>query len=417
MSLLRALLAVLVVGVATAASTPPAGEGGLPPGWLPVAKLDAATGWGDVRKIDDRIQLYLPDGVPAVRGVFVCYVFHSGDPRELARLWRFALVTVPTQFEYDLGYYDKRNPRGVAGLPKGDMSVLLRYLEAAARETSRPELAVAPIVGWLGQNGSVMCADLFKRAPDRVIAWTDAWYGAWSKHPEMIARVPVASAWELKEGERAGERAKAGNVAGKPTPAPDLRCFATTYGFGHGIFSKWNFFMAFLDRCIALRLPETMPPPGKPVPLRPAVREKGWVGDYNEISEAVAMAPFAEAKGMVAPIWLPDAYGAWMWRAYHSAKPDLRITGPVVAYRKGGGSNCGLGYGALRAGPQRVSAEVPAGYTSVEFRSGDRVLGSVTAAPWHVDAQLDRGLHALIAVGTGAGGKLTVSQPALVVVE
>ena len=65
-----------------------------PPGWVPVNHLTKEPNWSDFRKIDDRIHLYLPSKKP-VRGVFACFVFHSGDPRELADLWNFALVMVP----------------------------------------------------------------------------------------------------------------------------------------------------------------------------------------------------------------------------------------------------------------------------------------------------------------------------------
>ncbi|MFP6906605.1 MAG: hypothetical protein VCG02_15395 [Verrucomicrobiota bacterium] len=64
-----------------------------PPGWLPLSELDDQPTWSEVREIKDRIHLYLPDGDKPVRGVFACFVFHSGDPRELADLWNFALVT------------------------------------------------------------------------------------------------------------------------------------------------------------------------------------------------------------------------------------------------------------------------------------------------------------------------------------
>lgn len=393
----------------------------LPPGWLPVSRLDDKPTWAEFRKINDKVHLYLPSGVDNVRGVFACYVFHSADPREVARLWRFALVTVPWPFEYDLGHNDKRNGRYKLGHPVGDMSVLLRYLEGAAKETSHPELAVAPIVGWLGQNGAKLCSDLCKRAPERVLAWGDAWYHDWPKHPELIAKVPVASAWEFNAKEREAERAKvAPTVAGKPTPARDLRCYATTYSFPHGIYSKFNFFVAFLDRCIQLRLPAEPPPPGQPTKLRPVEIEKGWVGDYNEVSQWNAIAPYAEAKGMVAPVWMPDAYAAWMWRAYHSAKPDLRLTRPIVEYRKGVGPEGGLGYGGqVKAGTHLTfAAETNGPYVKIEFHDGDRIVGEASAAPWQIEGvKLDRRLHALFAVGVTAEGKRQASRAAFLVVE
>jgi hypothetical protein len=408
--------------VRTAPATAPAD---LPPGWLPVHRLDDAPAYADFRKVDDRVHLDLPPGVDTVRGVFVCYVFHSSDPRELARLWRFALVTVPTPFEYDLGYHDKRNARSKLGHPLGDTSVLLRYLDAAARETNHPELAVAPIVGWVGQNGARICADLYKRAPDRVLAWADAWYKDWPNYPDLIAHVPVASAWEYGKKEREAEATAAGPVPpDKPTPPADLRCYASTYGFPHGIYSKYGFFVAYLDRCIALRLPAETPPAGQPVKLRPVDLKAGWAGDYLPVGQWNPIAPYAEAKGMAAPQWMPDAYAAWTWRAYHSANPDLKITGPVLEYRKKdgkwGGPECGLGYGnVVKPGtPLAFSAEVAGAYARVEFHDGDRVVGTASAAPWTVEnVKLDRGLHALFAVGVTADGKRTASRPGFLVVD
>jgi len=405
------------------AARPAADEKDFPPGWMPVARLEAGTEWGEIRKIDDRIHLYLPPDVEAVRGVFVCFVFHSADPRELARLWKFALVTVPWPFEYDLGKNDKRNGRFKLGHPVGNMSFVLRYLEVSAKETKHPELATVPIVGWLGQNGSGLCNDLYSRAPGRVLAWADSWYHAWPKFPELISNVPVASAWEFTgkdEKERREMRdQRLDSVKGKPSPAPDLRGYASTYGFPHGIYSKFNYFMAFMDRCILLRMPDTMPPPGQPVTLKPVVREKGWVGDFNEVSEWNAIAPLPDASGMVEPTWLPDEYSAWMWRSYHSAKPDIKLTGPAVEYRKGGAKECGLGYGGTVAAgsPLRFSAEGGT-YSRVEFHDGDRIVGTAESAPWQVEGvKLDRGLHALFVVGVTAEGQRRASRPAFLIVE
>lgn len=415
-----------IVVLILATGSPCAQAQDLPPGWLPVRRLDDQPSWAEVRKIQDKVHLYLPPNVDNVRGIFVCYVFHSQDPRELARLWRFALVTVPFPFEYDLGHNDKRNGRYKLGHPVGNMGTLLEFLNVAAKETKHPELAVAPLVGWLGQNGSHLGADLFKRAPDRIVAWTDSFPNTLAQYPEFTAKVPFAYAWEFTPQDakdREAEREKtAPKVKGQATPAPDLRCRANTYGFGHGIYSKWTFFMLFLDRLIALRVPETPPPPGQKTVLRPVDRQKAWVGDYNPVGEWNPIAPLAEAKGMVSPVWLPDAYCAWGWRAYHSAKPDIKLTAPVVEYRGKGPErkDCGLGFdNIMKAGaPLAFAAETRGDYAKIEFRSGDRILGVAEKTPYRLEGiRLERGLHALFAVGVTSAGERKASRAAFLVVD
>ena len=402
----------------------------LPPGWLPVNRLDDKTPWADVRQIEDKVQLYLPRGDKPVRGIFLCVVFHSGDPREVAHLWDFALVTIPWEILWDVGLPDKRSKRPTkTKLPMGDMAVILRYLEEAARETKHPELAVAPIVGWMMQGGNHHVSDLYKRAPDRIIAFVDSFENQLLKHAEILDKVPYAIAWEF--GGKTGEKFRLAErdsilpkVKDKPTPPSYLLCKANTYGFPHGIYSKWNFFMLFLHRLIMLRLPDDLPPPGQPTKLKAIRKEDGWVGDFNPVSEWNPIAPYAQAKGMVTPIWLPDEYTAWSWRSYHSANPDLKLTAPVIEYHgpKQGKDRkaCGLGYGnVMKAGtPLTFAAETSAAYAKIEFHDGDKIVGTAEKAPWRIEnIRLERGLHALFAVGVTQSGERKASRAAFLVIE
>lgn len=394
-----------------------------PPGWLPVSKLDRQPTWKEFRAIDDKVHLYFPQAEKPVRGIFVCYVFHSSDPRELADLWNFALVTIPWPFEYDLGVNDKRNGRFNLGHPVGNMDLLLQYLSHAAKETNHPELATVPIVGWLGQNGSHLCADLHKRAPERVLAWSDSFPNRLRQYPELTKAIPFPFAWEISKNElRSRTRAPKENEG----PLDDLSCRANTYGFEHGIYSKYNFFAAYLDRCIQARMPDVMPAPGQPVKLKPVHRDNGWLGDFDPISEwnPIFVANSAEAKGLKYPCWLPDEYAAWMWRSYHSAQPDLKLTAPVIEYSKNdgkwGGPQCGLGYGGyLTAGqPLDFTAAASDDYAKIEFRSGNVVLGGATTTPWKLAAiKLKPGLHALFVVGIRADGSRVASRPAFAIVK
>jgi len=395
-----------------------------PPGWLPLSMLDDKPTWSEVREIKDRIHLYLPDDDKPVRGVFACFVFHSGDPRELSDLWNFALVTVPWPFEYDLGVNDKRNGRYKEGHASQDMGLLLRYLEHAAKKLNRPELSKVPLVGWLGQNGSRLCADLFERAPERVLAWSDSFPNRLRQYPELTAKVPFSFAWEVSKADlRSGTR----TYKKDPNPPADLSCRATTYGHGHGIYSKFNFFMFYLDRCIRARMPDKMPAPGQPVKLKPALRENGWVGDFDPIGSWNPIAPAKEGKLKDAkyPVWLPDEYAAWSWRAYHSSCTDLKITGPRHPYSKiegkwGGNGACGLGYGGYLSAKEEhvLSASVKGDYEKVLFHDGNKALGEASGPAWTLPARkLQPGLRVLFAVGVKADGSRAASKPAMVIVK
>ena len=80
------------------------------------------------------------------------------------------------------------------------------------------------------------------------------------------------------------------------------------------------------------------------------------------------------------PSWLPDKYAAAMWRSYHSANPGLKLTAPVIEYRKKdgkwGGPECGLGYGGqLRASePVVFSASANPASSGARLTAGRRHL-------------------------------------------
>jgi hypothetical protein len=162
------------------------------------------------------------------------------------------------------------------------------------------------------------------------------------------------------------------------------------------------------------------------VKLKPVSRDAGWVGDFDPIGEwnPILKANDPAAESLKYPCWFPDEYAAWMWRSYHSAQPDIKLTGPVVEYAKfndkWGGPQCGLGYGGYLSAndPQRFTATAMGDYDQVEFRSGDQLLGTAKAQPWEVEGvKLTPGLHALFAVGVRKTGERVASRPAFVIVR
>lgn len=391
-----------------------------PPGWLPVQRLDANIPWDDDEPpFTDKVQIHLPSEKP-VRGVFVCFVFHSADPREVADAWNFALVTITRNTIKDLGIRDRKTGKRTLGYKDQGMGLVLKYLEHAAKDTGHAELTTVPIVGWLGQAGGHYCKDLHQRVPERVLAWADSFGGELRKYPELTRKVPFAFAWEVHKQDLKSRKRRPPK---KGVPPQDLACAASTYGFPHGIYSKFNYFMVYLDRCIKLRLPQEMPPAGQPVKLKPVAFKDGWVGDFQPISEwnPIAKASDKKAEAFEHPSWLPDAYAAGMWRSYHSAAPDIRMTEPIIPYgRTKRGPKMGLGYGGFLPvdKPQTLEAATTGDYSKVEFYDGDKLLGTADSAPWVIDGvKFEAGLHAIYAVGITSDGQHTASHPAIAVAK
>ena len=174
-------------------------------------------------------------------------------------------------------------------------------------------------------------------------------------------------------------------------------------------------------------MPDKMPDPGQPVKLKPALRENGWVGDFDPIGSWNPIAPAKEGKLKEAkyPVWFPDEYAAWSWRAYHSSCTDLKITGPRHPYSKidgkwGGNGACGLGYGGYLSASEThvLSAIVKEGYEKVLFHDGNKVLGETKGPLWALPPRkLQPGLRVLFAVGIKADGSRSASRPAMVIVK
>ena len=132
-----------------------------------------------------------------------------------------------------------------------------------------------------------------------------------------------------------------------------------------------------------------------------------------------------KAKEAKYPVWFPDEYAAWSWRAYHSSCTDLKITGPKHPYSKidgkwGGNGACGLGYGGYLSAKEEhiLSANVKGDYEKIRFHDGNQLLGEASGPEWSLPPlKLQPGLRVLFAVGVKADGSHSASRPAMVIVK
>ncbi len=102
---------------------------------------------------------------------------------------------------------------------------------------------------------------------------------------------------------------------------------------------------------------------------------------------------------------------------FDESQSALRAAGAAIGSQ--GDSRCRCPFTHRRSPtPLRFAAETSGNYEKVEFHDGHRIVGTATKAPWQVEGvKLDRGLHALFAVGVTAEGTRKASRPAFLVVE
>ena len=116
-----------------------------------------------------------------VRGVFACFVFHSGDPANW-RTWNFALVTA-SPFEFDPGANDKARRYKVYHDSQTWTSCVTSI---SGQEAEIPNFQKFP-VGWLGVAA---LARPVRAAPERVLERSSQ---PPRQYPELTAKVPFAS--------------------------------------------------------------------------------------------------------------------------------------------------------------------------------------------------------------------------------
>ena len=229
----------------------------------------------------EAVHLYLPNKNRPVDGVFVCLVFTSPDPREFADVWNFALVTIPFPFTYDLGDKDHRNQsRANTHEPQG-MQLLLRYLDDVAKQTNHPELSKVPIVGWMGQAGSLPENPLRLQSGTRARLGTPSSILRSEAFANLPYKVPFAYSWKSTTGERQRRPENAYPITSSAPCSTTLD--ASTYGFKH--------LGSFFDRQLFQKL--------KPIIKKP-------VGGSRPPQNGIRLANSEEAKAFVFPSWLPD---------------------------------------------------------------------------------------------------------------
>ena len=176
-----------------------------------------------------------------------CALCSQVRTHDLQDVWNFALVTIPFPFTYDLGDKDHRNQsRANTHEPQGQL--LLRYLDDVAKQTNHPELSKVPIVDWMEQAGPRYLRTLYDRSVRNACSPgptpSPPFYEA-KRLPTFPTKCPlptVGKSTTEKSAKEAGKRVPHHKLR---SVFDDLSSNASTYGFKHGIYSKFHFFTSF----------------------------------------------------------------------------------------------------------------------------------------------------------------------------
>lgn len=342
-------------------------------------RMDKAGG----KKSPSRVRAYVPPGKEPIRMVLFdlgdTYTCDRGDLQAIARAERWAIVGCLLRYQRGTELYQAA-------------------MAEVAKSTGHPELGQALVIPFgFSRNGSRAWTFLAEN-PERTVALAlggNPGVPARFKDPTQRAladRTPVLTVVGTKDPfvDYDKGRAKFWHNA----TYPKIRALDIPWGMmlqwggGHDWEQSWGMFVLFAQEAYRLRVT------GARAPLKPLTFADGWLVESGWEKDWPAAAPVKTYPGdKAATVWLPSEAMVVPWRGFNVERPQVKLS-----FAEG-----------------RLTAEAPAGTTSVEFHEGGKVLGTAPAAPWTLPAGEGAGVRTLVAVAVLADGSRTPSRPITVV--
>ncbi len=384
---------------------------------------------------------WVPDNHPVLRGLIVLNGFPMDNRwNEVCRLWGFGLVRINTD-----GY-----PRE----PDDNARALVHAIRTLAERSGHSELVHVPFVP-IGYSRYAPSAAFFTaRFPGRVLGHIS---GNNVRGAEFSPRrASDALVWEQTPSHWLGcewENIFSGGdkrtlVYNWRRPPTTLQMAGMTWRVYHDPGDYSDLAFTFVDQLIATRIPADWNPRHGPAELLPVDRSQGWLGSHagwsvpvEEIfatdNENAHIAPYADfTADRHDASWLLNETMAWVWRAYNSRYPRVRIIAPshaaVVIHESDNIPPVLHAEHGLRAGTEGTvtircwtdgvaRVELFANTLSLgateTFTGGDAPLGGTRDAEATLTVRWpERGLYALMVRYVTDDGQVGWSNPAPVVV-
>ena len=392
MRFLSALAVVCAAGVAAGADTVYTVE-------PPLSKPKKANDKRVVEPLDKvRLQVWLPDGVKAVRGAVVnpFYEKHVGQKhwQEACRAWGFALIGAD--------YF---------GVNAADYAPTLKAgLKTLAVDLKRPELEHIPFA-FVGMSaGAGMSVKFATQMPERVIALGLVCLEV-GPNSDALRRIPTLTVFGEKDG-RQMEQLMA--------KLPDQRAegaqwaIAVQWNRKHEYGAANNLVVPWFDASIRLRLPAAADLTRGPVKLTDIPVAAGWVAKPpTKAAPAGGVSPAMSTTDAAAMCWFPTEALARAWSGFvRTGKGQIAAPAPLGDKRPFAVAEAGKPVPLALTGVKDITAfDVFAGGVKVgSFTRTD----SGDAAEFTIE-KLPPGVYALVVQPAGASAMLPPLKPAAVV--
>lgn len=346
--------------------------------------------------------LWLPEGEPVIRGIYLMPFNITGveqeQSRAMCRHWKFALV----------GSNLMRVDRAEFG------PTLLAGLKDLAAQSKHPEVAHAPLIAASMSAGAGMCIGLAEQLPERFIACGLVCLEV-SPETKRTSAVPMLSIF----GERDGKQMEL-HEAKLPLRRKELEsswAITVQWNRKHEWGQSNNLLWPFFDEVIRQRLPAEATPLAGPVELRPCDPNLTWYGDpttWKSAAATIALAQDYKDDKSIA-CWFPGSQTAHAWQAFVVQKPLLRIVTPEPQ----GDKKPLRVFGSADKITVQLAADAKLPDGKLELYDGSTLLvaGELKNHQATLDVgPLPVGIHTLIARAKGPEGTTELSRPTTVLV-
>ena len=373
-----------------------------------------------------QMRMYVPDGLPVIRGILLYGNGAGGDDRSKANRAHyqafadnigFAIVATARMDRYmrsaaEIGSnYNTWAPPGGGG----DGRRLLEGLGQLADASGRPELLNAPVIFWGFSGAGQMAYEYNAWKPERTIAYSlnKGRYYTTEITSDQSRRTPgILFAGQNDQAVRQ-QNIEEVYRENKGAPGGALWAYMLEQGKVHEEGDVDHVLLRFFHNMIKLRYPAGQTPVAGPLTLRDVPFETGWLADQTTWQTAngmTAIAPVGTYAGNpVNPSWLPDKDAAFLFRALSSWNRPLSLATSTGAQA----------FAAAASVTLVCNTAAFADWTKIEFYNGGTKLGEVTAGqPAELTlTNLPPAVYGFIALGYKADGTVRTSNPFAVVMR